>query len=100
MKFVTSIFINVACLYLSIKMTGEMEATKMAWVLSYMQGGVAEAWKDNLLNELSKGKSEIETVEELFKKMRNEFGKTEEEERKVEQLRTIEQRGRMCDKYI
>ena len=100
MKFVTSIFINVACLYLSIKMTGEMEATKMAWVLSYVQGGVAEAWKDNLLNELSKGKSEIETVEELFKKMRNEFGKTEEEERKVEQLRTIEQRGRMCDKYI
>ena len=100
MKFVTSIFINVACLYLSIKMTGEMEATKMAWVLSYVQGGVAKAWKDNLLNELSKGKSEIETVEELFKKMRNEFGKTEEEERKVEQLRTIEQRGRMCDKYI
>ena len=100
MKFVTSIFINVACLYLSIKMTGEMEATKMVWVLSYMQGGVAETWKDNLLNELSKGKSEIETIEELFKKMRNEFGKTEEEERKVEQLRTIEQRGRMCDKYI
>ena len=84
MKFVTSIFINVACLYLSIKMTGEMEATKMAWVLSYMQGGVAEAWKDNLLNELSKGKSEIETVEELFKKMRNEFGETGEEKRKVE----------------
>ena len=100
MKFVTSIFINVACLYLSIKMTGEMEATKMAWVLSYVQGGVAKAWKDNLLNELSKGKSEIETVEELFKKMRNEFRETEEEERKVEQLRTIEQRGRMCDKYI
>ena len=100
MKFVTSIFINVACLYLSIKMTGEMEATKMAWVLSYVQGGVAKAWKDNLLNELSKGKSEIETIEELFKKMRNEFRKTEEEERKVEQLRTIEQRGRMCDKYI
>ena len=100
MKFVTSIFINVACLYLSIKMTGEMEATKMVWVLSYMQGGVAETWKDNLLNELSKGKSEIETIEELFKKMRNEFRETEEEERKVEQLRTIEQRGRMCDKYI
>ena len=33
----------------------------------------------------------ILTVEELFKKMRNEFGKTGEEGRKVEQLRTIEQ---------
>jgi len=43
-----------------------------------------------LLDKLSKGKLEIETVEELFKKMKNEFRKTEEEERKVKQLRTIE----------
>ena len=40
-----SIFINVAHLYLSMKITEETEATKMAWVLSYVQGGVAEAWK-------------------------------------------------------
>ena len=38
-----SVFINTAHLYLSIKITGELEATKMAWVLSYIQGGVAEA---------------------------------------------------------
>ena len=37
-----SVFINAVCLYLSMKMTGETEATKMAWVLSYLQGGVAE----------------------------------------------------------
>jgi len=43
-----------------------------------------------LLDKLSKGKLEIETVEELFKKMKNKFRKTEEEERKVKQLRTIE----------
>ena len=39
-------------------------------------------------------------AEELFSKMRNEFGETAEEERKVKQLRTIEQRGRTCDEYI
>jgi len=38
-----SVFINIACLYLSMKMTRETKATKMAWVLSYVQGGVAEA---------------------------------------------------------
>jgi len=32
--------------------------------------------------------------------MRNEFGETEEEERKIEQLRTVEQGGRTCDKYV
>jgi len=31
-----STFINMACLYLSIKMMGESEATKIAWVLSYI----------------------------------------------------------------
>ena len=65
-------------------MTEESELTKMAWVLSYMQGGVAEAWKDNLLDKLLKGESEVETVEELFSKMKNEFWEIVEEERKVE----------------
>ena len=77
-----------------------MEATKMAWVLSYVQRGVAEVQKDNLLDELLKKESEVETVEELFKKMRNEFGETEEEERKVEQLRTIEQGSRTYNEYV
>jgi len=38
-----SIFINVTCLYLSMKIIEEAESTKMAWILSYVQGGVAEA---------------------------------------------------------
>jgi len=41
---------------------------------------------------LSKGESKVETTEELFSKMRNEFGKIAEEKRKVKQLKTIEQR--------
>ena len=94
------VFVNKVHLYLRIKMTEESESTKMAWVLSYVQGGVAEAWKDNLLGKLSKRKSEVEMTEELFSKMRNEFGETAEEERKVEQLRTIEQRRKTCNKYV
>jgi len=31
-----STFINTAQLYLSMKITGELETTKMAWVLSYI----------------------------------------------------------------
>ena len=69
----------------------------MAWVLSYIQGGVAEAQKNNLLDELSKEELETEIVEELFSKMRNKFRETAEEERKVEQLKMIEQEGRIYD---
>jgi len=72
----------------------------VTWVLSYVQGGIVEAWKDNLLDELAKGESEVELVEQLFTKIGNDFGETSEEERKIEQLRTIEQGGRTCDKYV
>ena len=95
-----SMFINVACLYLSMKMTGESEATKMVWILSYVQREVAEAWKDNLLDKLSKGELEVETAEELFGKIKNEFGEIVEEKQKIKQLRTIEQGKRTCNKYV
>ena len=95
-----SMFINTAHLYLRIKMTDETATTQVAWVLSYVQGGVAEAWKDNLLDELAKGESEVDTIEKLFTKIRDDFGKTLEEKRKIEQLWTIEQGGRTCNKYV
>ena len=37
-----SAFINMARLYLSIKITEEPKITKIAWVLSYVQEGVVE----------------------------------------------------------
>jgi len=95
-----SVFINIAHLYIRMKMTEEAVTTQVAWVLSYVQGGVAEAWKDNLLDELAKGESEVEIAEQLFSKIRNDFGETLEEERKIEQLQTIEQGGRTCDEYV
>jgi len=95
-----SAFVNVARLYIRMKMTEEAVATQVAWVLSYMQGEIAEAWKDNLLDELAKGESEVESAEQLFTKIRNDFGETSEKERKIEQLRMIEQGGRTCDEYV
>jgi len=79
-----SVFINAAHIYIRIKITEEAATTQVAWVLSYVQGGVAEAWKDNLMDKLAKGESEVESVEQLFTKIRNDFGETSEEERKIE----------------
>ena len=42
-----SMFVNAARLYIRMKMAEEAAATQVAWVLSYVQEGVAEAWKDN-----------------------------------------------------
>ena len=52
------------------------------------------------MDKLSKGESEVEIAEELFSKIRNKFVEMVEEERKVEQLRTIEQGRRMCNEYV
>jgi len=52
------------------------------------------------MDELAKGESEVESVEQLFTKIRNDFRETSEEERKIEQLWTIEQGSRMCDEYV
>jgi len=39
-------------------------------------------------------------AKKLFSKIRNKFGKTAEEERKVEQLRIIEKERKTYDEYI
>ena len=52
------------------------------------------------MDKLSKEESKVETVEKLFSKMRNKFGEIAKEEKKVKQLRTIEQKRRMCNKYV
>jgi len=52
------------------------------------------------LDKLAKEESEIESVEQLFTKIRNNFGEMLEEKRKIEQLRTIEQEGRTCNEYV
>jgi len=95
-----SAFVNTAQLYIKMKMMEEVAATQVAWILLYVQEGIAEAWKDNLLDELAKGELEVESAEQLFAKIRNNFGEISEKERKIEQLRTIEQGGRTYDKYV
>jgi len=47
---------------------------KMGRVLTYVQGGVAEIWKDNLLEELEQKTQEFSTAEELYEKIRKKFG--------------------------
>jgi len=42
----------------------------------------------------------VESTEQLFTKIRDNFGETLEEEKKIEQLRTIEQGRRTCNEYM
>ena len=93
-------FINACHLYTSATLEGVDNKGRISWVLSYVQGGVAEIWKDNILDEIEKGTSEVETMEELFEKMKEEFGEFGEESRKADKLRLLVQGSRTCNKYV
>ena len=93
-------FVNACHLYTRARLGGVGNKEKISWILSYMQGGVAEVWKDNILDEIKKGTSEVETMEELFEKMREEFGEFDKESRKADELRLLVQGPRTCDEYV
>ena len=46
------------------------------------------------------GISAVETVEELFTKIKEEFREFDEELRKIDKLRLLEQGGWTCNEYI
>ena len=53
-----------------------------------------------MLDKLAKEELEVELAKQLFTKIRDDFGETLEEERKIEQLRMIKQEGRTYDEYV
>jgi len=93
-------FINACHLFIQMRMGQVGSRSRISWVLSYIQGGVAEIWKDNVLDKITKGTSAVNTEEELFTKIQQEFGEFDEKSRKVDELRVLEQGGRTVDEYV
>ena len=93
-------FITACRLYLKIKMRGTSVEEQVQWVLSYVQGGSADVWKENVMEELESGEIEYETAEEFFTNLRKEFGGGEEESVKAAELRKLEQGGRTMEEFV
>ena len=93
-------FINACHLYAKARLGEVDDKGKISWVLSYVQERVVEVWKDNVLEEIEKGTLEIETMEELFEKMRKEFREFNEKSKKVDELRLLVQGSRTYDKFV
>jgi len=67
--------------------------------LSYVQGGLADVWKENILEDLETGILEYETAGELTD-TKKEFGGEDKEIVKVVELRKLEQEGRTMEKFV
>ena len=93
-------FITACRLYLKMKMKGISVEEQVQWMLSYMQGGLADMWKENVMEELESGEMEYETAEEFFTSLRKKFGEGEEESVKAAELRKLEQGGKTMKEFV
>ena len=93
-------FVIVCRLYLRMKMREVTVEEQVQWVLSYVQGGSADVWKENVMEELETGEIEYKTVEEFLTSLKKEFGGEEEESVKATELRKLEQGGRTMEEFV
>ena len=93
-------FISACRIYIRDKLRGETVEGQVQWALSYMQGGSADVWKENLMEKLELGEVEYELIEEFFTSLKKEFGRGEEESVKAAELRKIEQGGRTMEEFV
>jgi len=69
-------------------------------VLSYVQEGLADICKENILEDLEIGILEYATVEIFLADLKKEFGKGNEEIMKVAEFQKIEQRSRTMEDFV
>ena len=93
-------FITACRLYIKMRLRGNTVEEQVQWVLTYVQGGSADVWKENILEELESGEMEYETVEEFLTSLKKEFGGGEEESVKAAELRRMEQGGKTMEEYV
>ena len=93
-------FITACRLYIKMKLRGNTVEEQIQWVLTYVQGGSADVWKENIIEELEAGEVEYELVEEFFTIVRKEFGGGEEESVKAAELRKLEQGGETMEEFV
>ena len=93
-------FIMACRSYIKMKLRGNMVEEQVQWVLTYVQGGSADVWKENIMEELESGEVEYESVEEFLTCLKKEFGGGEEESVKAAELRKLEQGGKVMEEFV
>ena len=93
-------FITVCRLFLRMKLRRATVEEQVQWVLSYVQGGSTDIWKENVMEELELGKVEYELVEEFLTNLKKEFGGGEEELVKVAELRKLEEGEKTIEEFV
>ena len=93
-------FVTVYRLYLRMKIRDATVEEQVFWILSHVQGGTVDIWKENVMEELEAGEMEYKMVEELLTVLKKEFGRGEEKAVKAVELRKLEQERRTMEEFM
>ena len=93
-------FLSAYKLYIRIRLRESLVEEQIQWVLFYVQGGSANIWKENVMEELETGEIKYESAGEFLAEIRKEFGGGNEESVKVAKLKRIEQGERNMEEFM
>jgi len=83
-------FLSACKLYIRIRLRESTVEEQIQWILSYIQKGSTDIWKENIMKELDTGEVEYESIGEFLTEIKKEFGRGDEELVKVAELKKIE----------
>ena len=93
-------FVMACRLYIRIKMREVAVEEQIQWILSYVQEGSANIWKENVLEDLEVGEIEFKLAGEFLAEIKKEFGRGNKELLKIVELKRIEQGNRMMEEFV
>jgi len=73
-----------------MKMRETIVEEQIQGVLSYVQEGLVNVWKENLLEDLESGKVEFRSMEKFLLKLKKKFSGGDEKLVKVAELKKVE----------
>jgi len=73
---------------------------QIQWVLSYIQEGSANTWKENIIEDLKAENMEYESVGNFLVELKIEFRERDSKAVKVAELKKLEQGGRTIEEFV
>ena len=81
-------------------MKGTIVEEQIQWMLLYIQEGLVDIQKENLLKNLESGKAKFGSAGEFLLELKKEFGGENKESIKVVELKRIEQGEKIIEEFI
>jgi len=74
--------------------------SKIMFTLSYMQGGKAQSWRNEAINQIAAGKKPFKSFQDFLEKLDAQFGDPNLKATAVGKLKTMRQGSLTVDKFI